>query len=159
VKWWPWYKSKFGRSRRDAEKIMKLAGAEDPEEAHDEEKAQAVERMRRNRSAANVRRGPELQDDNRVERILRLIDQLNQDERTELLRLRHPRRALLASIIQRTALLDVETPHHRRSVLASSLQSGRTTPPTCPHLAHFTFGPNDLISTLSRQSSAFTVLA
>ena len=41
----------------------------------------------------------------------------------------------------------------------SSLQSGRTTPPTCPHLVHVTFGPNESISTSSCESSAFTVLA
>jgi hypothetical protein len=39
VVWWPWYESKFVRSRRDAERVMAMAGAEDPEAAWEEEKA------------------------------------------------------------------------------------------------------------------------
>jgi hypothetical protein len=45
---------------------MKLAGVEDPKEAHEQGKQQTRKRMRR------VRRDHQLQDDNRVERILHL---------------------------------------------------------------------------------------
>src|SRR5215831_19403984 len=38
VKWWPWYRSKFGRSRKDAEKIMNMADSDNPELAHQQEK-------------------------------------------------------------------------------------------------------------------------
>jgi hypothetical protein len=33
VEWWPWYESKFVRSRKDAERLMRIASAEDPEAA------------------------------------------------------------------------------------------------------------------------------
>lgn len=53
VEWWRWYEdSGFVRSRKDAEKVMKLASANDPEAAHEEEKAKAREGMRRTRAAA-----------------------------------------------------------------------------------------------------------
>jgi hypothetical protein len=39
VNWWQWYESKFVRSRKDAEKVMRLASAEDFEAAEAKEKA------------------------------------------------------------------------------------------------------------------------
>ncbi len=39
VEWWPWYATHFVRSRKDAEKVMRMASAEDPEAAAEEEKA------------------------------------------------------------------------------------------------------------------------
>jgi hypothetical protein len=39
VNWWEWYESKFVRSRKDAEKVMRLASAEDFEAAEAKEKA------------------------------------------------------------------------------------------------------------------------
>jgi hypothetical protein len=44
-------------------------------------------------------------------------------------------------------------------ILCSSVQSGRTTAPRLPHLAHRTCGPNDVMKTSSCQSSTLTVLA
>ena len=55
--WWKWQTGKFDRSRRDMEKLMQMARADDPEAAVEEERAKARERMQRTRSsAANVRR-------------------------------------------------------------------------------------------------------
>jgi hypothetical protein len=58
INWWEWHEAKFVRSRRDAEKVMALAKADDPEAAHEQEKAKAREGMRQRR-AANVSRDPD----------------------------------------------------------------------------------------------------
>ena len=56
VEWWPWYERKFVRSRKDAEKVMRIASAENPEQALADDNAKARERMRKLRSdGANVR--------------------------------------------------------------------------------------------------------
>jgi undecaprenyl pyrophosphate synthase len=39
INWWKWYDENFARSKKDAMKVMKLASAEDPEAAHEEEKS------------------------------------------------------------------------------------------------------------------------
>jgi hypothetical protein len=52
VNWWRWYASKFVRSRKDAEKVMRIAQKEDPELAAEKERAEARERMARSREAA-----------------------------------------------------------------------------------------------------------
>jgi hypothetical protein len=46
VSWWDWYTLKFTRSRADAEKVMAIASAANPQAAHEAEKAAARERMR-----------------------------------------------------------------------------------------------------------------
>jgi hypothetical protein len=46
ISWWEWYESKFTRDRRDAERVMAIAAAEDPVAAHEAEKAATRERMR-----------------------------------------------------------------------------------------------------------------
>jgi hypothetical protein len=50
VEWWPWYRSKLGRSRKDAEKIMALAGADDPEAAEVAAREKNAEEQRRSRA-------------------------------------------------------------------------------------------------------------
>ena len=50
VEWWEWYGERFARSRRDAEKVMALAAAEDPEAAHEAAKAVDRERKREERA-------------------------------------------------------------------------------------------------------------
>jgi hypothetical protein len=50
VEWWPWYESKFVRSRKDAEKVMALARAEDPEAAAEEARARNSEHQRQHKS-------------------------------------------------------------------------------------------------------------
>jgi hypothetical protein len=57
VNWWDWYATKFVRSRKDAEKVMRLAREDDPEAAHEEEKA--AQRQRMNQLNAE-RRGAQL---------------------------------------------------------------------------------------------------
>ena len=56
VKWWDWYGEHFGRSRRDAERVMELAAAKDPEAAHEAEKAATRERQGQTR-IATTRKG------------------------------------------------------------------------------------------------------
>ena len=61
--WWKWYEKNIKRTRRDGEKVMALARAEDPEAAHEEEKAAAragMRKSRKNETAANVSRRPKL---------------------------------------------------------------------------------------------------
>jgi hypothetical protein len=38
IDWWPWCETNIERSRKDSEKLMKLAAADDPELAFDEER-------------------------------------------------------------------------------------------------------------------------
>jgi hypothetical protein len=54
VKWWSWYASHFqGRTKRDAQKVMALANADDPEAAAEEERTKNREAVaaHRNRKA------------------------------------------------------------------------------------------------------------
>jgi hypothetical protein len=51
VNWWEWYASKFVRSRKDGEKVMRLAAADDPEAAAEEERAETRERVAAHREA------------------------------------------------------------------------------------------------------------
>jgi hypothetical protein len=54
VGWWNWYGSNFTRSRKDAEKVMRLAGADDPEAAVEAERTATRKRMRAQRAAARA---------------------------------------------------------------------------------------------------------
>ena len=69
VKWWSWYGEHFpDRSRRDAERVMRLASSDDPQAAADEERSRAREGMaaHRKKIATNVSReshGSDLPDD------------------------------------------------------------------------------------------------
>lgn len=90
--WWEWYDDNFHRSRRDAERVMALAAAEDPVAAHEAEKAATRERMQKLRIAratahkGDVRRerpmlasAPEpepLDQDDLIEQILMLFQRL-----------------------------------------------------------------------------------
>jgi hypothetical protein len=54
--WWKWQEGKFDRSRKDMEKLMRMASAEEPEAAVQAERAGARARMERVRAhGANVR--------------------------------------------------------------------------------------------------------
>jgi hypothetical protein len=61
VKWWSWYAEHFkNRTRRDAQKVMKLASADDPEAAAEEERTKSRDGMAAHRkrvAASNVSRG------------------------------------------------------------------------------------------------------
>jgi hypothetical protein len=60
VAWWDWFETQdIVRSRKDAEKLMRIASAEDPEAALEDDNAKARERMRKLRDGANVRSKPE----------------------------------------------------------------------------------------------------
>ena len=69
VKWWSWYGEHFpDRSRRDAERVMRLASSDDPQAAADEERTKAREGMAAHKKevATNVSReshGSDLPDD------------------------------------------------------------------------------------------------
>lgn len=52
VSWWEWYRDNSVRSRKDAEKVMALARADDPEAAHEEAKAANRQEQARHRSKA-----------------------------------------------------------------------------------------------------------
>ena len=59
VKWWSWYGEHFqNRSRRDAERVMRLASSDDPQAVADEERTKAREGMaaHRKKIATNVSR-------------------------------------------------------------------------------------------------------
>src|SRR5262249_20312160 len=56
ITWWQWFKENSDRSRGDAEKLLAIAKAEDPEAAVEEERRKAREgmaEMRRRRTANN----------------------------------------------------------------------------------------------------------
>jgi hypothetical protein len=55
VSWWEWCEANIQRSRKDCEKLMRMASSDDPEAAIEDERAQARERMQRVRNGANVR--------------------------------------------------------------------------------------------------------
>lgn len=78
VTWWEWFETAdIGRSRRDAEKLMRMAGADDPDEAHETEKREARERMQNVRTA-NVRR---MEEYDIVEDALNLVAKMSEEER------------------------------------------------------------------------------
>jgi hypothetical protein len=52
--WWKWQKGKFTRTRRDIEKLMKMASADEPEVASEAERAKNAEQHR----AARAKRRP-----------------------------------------------------------------------------------------------------
>jgi hypothetical protein len=56
LKWWDWYETRFRRSRRDAEKVMALAAAPDPQGAHAKEKDANRIAVAAHRSRLTVRR-------------------------------------------------------------------------------------------------------
>ena len=56
LEWWPWYASKFVRSRKDAERLMRIASAEDPEAAllEEREKTRLAVAKHRDKKAAEL---------------------------------------------------------------------------------------------------------
>lgn len=80
--WWTWQKGRFDRSRKDMEKLMRQAKADDPEAAFEEERIERNARMKKVRDAdgAHVRSKQPTE----VERILLLIEALTGQEREQL---------------------------------------------------------------------------
>ena len=69
VNWWEWYEAHFVRSRKDAEKVMRLARSEDPEAAL-EEYQEADREKHLEQSSAPL-----------VERAMRLVRRMTTQER------------------------------------------------------------------------------
>jgi len=57
VSWWDWFKQNSSRSRRDAERLLRIAKAEDPEAALEETRWKAQEGMARVRSRRATNNG------------------------------------------------------------------------------------------------------
>jgi hypothetical protein len=82
--WWKWYRygSRIVRSRQDAEKVMKLAHAEDPESAAEDEREKNRKAVRKHRAKLplTVSGDSELQDD-LVQQALALCAQMTLKQR------------------------------------------------------------------------------
>ena len=85
VKWWDWYRENIVRSRKDGEKCMRLAGADDPDTAAEKDRAVAREGMRRHRGAnVSSKKTSQHQDggaDDLVERALQLVEEMTAEQR------------------------------------------------------------------------------
>lgn len=80
VNWWEYYEARFSRSRKDAEKLMQMAKADDPEAAEEEARTKNNE-QHRNRRAADVRGRTESQDEDVVDHALHLVEEMDAEER------------------------------------------------------------------------------
>ncbi len=86
LNWWKFAAEHFDRSRKDIEKIMRLARADDPEAAAEAERAEARERMARSRASDQA--GPDganVRSTQLVERALALVEQMDDGERQEFM--------------------------------------------------------------------------
>lgn len=81
VNWWQWYKSKFVRSRKDAEAVMRLANTDDPDAAEAERKEKKNTRERGQRAAAK-NKGTE-DASSIVDHALRLVEEMDATQREE----------------------------------------------------------------------------
>ncbi len=99
VAWWDWYKANIVRSRRDAEKVMKIARDADPEGAAEAERAnnrEATAKKRAKTTAADSQPDSDAdlserkavgatvrpdEDEGRVERALFLVEQMTTNQR------------------------------------------------------------------------------
>src|SRR6266702_2695264 len=90
LNWWEWAAGRFDRSRKDIEKIMRLAKSDDPVVAAETERAEARTRMANLRSDPEraVRSGPverTVRSIHLVERALALVDEMDDGEREEFI--------------------------------------------------------------------------
>jgi hypothetical protein len=56
IDWWPWFEAHSVRSRRDAERLLKMYDSGDPEAAHEEEKKRNREAQKKHRATTDVSR-------------------------------------------------------------------------------------------------------
>jgi hypothetical protein len=80
LSWWDYYNKHLKahlRSRKDAEKIMALARADDPEQAAEQERADTRGRMRRHRSTAHVRGDQKLSQDELLNQACTLVREMS----------------------------------------------------------------------------------
>lgn len=75
INWWEWYGTQFTRSRKDAEKLIRMASADDPEEAFEEDRA----KRRKSQIKTMERSAPS--DDDIVDRALNLIEEMDAEQR------------------------------------------------------------------------------
>jgi hypothetical protein len=81
VEWWDWYGANITRTRRDANKVMKLARAADPEAAAETERTEARDRMAKHRAGANVRPKEDDEVADPVEQALELVEDMTTKQR------------------------------------------------------------------------------
>lgn len=82
--WWQWQQGKFQRSRKDMEKLMRMAADDNPEEAFEEERTERNERRARAKSDGAARRSKPEEDITIVEYILETIRLLTLEQMEEL---------------------------------------------------------------------------
>jgi hypothetical protein len=81
--WWGWYKKKFVRSRRDAEKVMKLARAADPDAAAEQDREKDRQQKQRHRAAADGSRNTRTsKTKDLVTHALRLVETMDASQRS-----------------------------------------------------------------------------
>jgi Protein of unknown function (DUF3102) len=85
--WEAWCADNIHRSMRDIQRLMKMAGAEDPEAAAEEERAEVREQVREHRAAAKSDIRMSLLKDDPVQRLFQGFLQLDDAQRTEFLAL------------------------------------------------------------------------
>ncbi len=82
VNWWEWYATQFTRSRKDAEKLMRMARSDDPEAAYEaEQEQQKVRNDRKPRNGAVTAPSNEDTDYDIVDHALRLVERMDPDQR------------------------------------------------------------------------------
>lgn len=82
--WWKWRNGKFDRSRKDMEKLMRMASADDPEGAAEKEKSDRRESMKRIRVRGAHMGSNRRQPTSDVDHILYAVRTLTDDQRAEL---------------------------------------------------------------------------
>lgn len=82
ITWWDWYARKINRSRKDGEKCMRMAQAEDPDEAVEDEREEARQRMQKRRGA-NVRskKSDQANTSDLIERAIELVTEMTATQR------------------------------------------------------------------------------
>lgn len=79
VSWWEWFEAAdISRSRKDAEKLMRMARADDPDAAHEAEKSE-----RRERHAQMERRRSIDEEYDIVSHAMNLVAKMSEEEREE----------------------------------------------------------------------------
>ena len=82
IAWWDWYKANITRTRRDAEKVMKIARAADPEEAAAAERAtnrEAVAKHEKKKKAAAEAKTDS--DPDLIDQALELVEEMTTAQR------------------------------------------------------------------------------
>jgi hypothetical protein len=92
IQWWTWYRRNIARSRRDGNKVMKLARAADPEAAAEAECAKNREAKSRERQRAGSDVSPDDDDDpdDPVEQALELVEDMSTKQRQRFFAVQEP---------------------------------------------------------------------